>query len=138
VKKLQVLCPQEYEGSTLMNVVPCKRCQHWVKPLSRCSVDTGAEHLPDEPPEKVPTCPIQDRCQHQIQAPIGEPCVVRKKGCICESALIYSGLSRADAMSHDLGFNAGMVASPKEIAEYMADQGASSEEVAAYLAKWDP
>lgn len=135
--KLQILCPQEYEGFT-MNVTPCNRCRQWDKKNSLCSVNTGAEHLPDEPPDKIPDCPIQDRCQHQLQAPVGEPCVVRKKGCICESALVYAGMDRGDAMAHDNSFHAEVVASPKEIAEYLTEQGAPPEEVAAYLAKWNP
>lgn len=101
-----------------MNVNPCNRCRQWDKKHSLCSVSTGAEHLPDEPPAKVPDCPIQDRCQHQLQAEDG-PCVVRRKGLICESALVYSGLSRDDAMNHPLGFNAEVVASPEELEEFM-------------------
>lgn len=113
--KLKVLCPQEYMG-VFMNVTPCNRCRQWDKKFTRCSVDTGAEHLPDEPSEKIPDCPIQDRCQHQLQTP-DSPCVVRKKGLICESALVFNGMSRDDAMDHPLAFNADMVATPEEIAE---------------------
>ncbi len=99
--KLRVLCPQEYEGT--MNATPCERCSTgWNATMRRCTVDTGVEHL--EPAAVVPQCPIQDRCQHQIQQVA--PCAVRAAGLICESALVYSGMSRADAMEHPLSFNA--------------------------------
>lgn len=134
MKKLLVLCPQEYTAST-MNVTPCSRCRQWDKQSTRCTVYTGAEHLPDEPAEKVPVCPIQDRCQHQLQTPDG-PCVVRLKGLICESALVFDGLSRHDAMDHPLAFHADVVASPEDIADYMAERGDSPEAIKAYLATW--
>jgi hypothetical protein len=103
MRRLQVLCPQEYKGMD-MRVTPCDKCSvGWNKAEKRCTVDTGAEHLPDE--LEMPICPIQESCQHELQ---GGPCVVRRKGLICESALIYSGMSEADAAAHPLGFHAGM------------------------------
>lgn len=134
MKKLQVLCPQEYEAST-MKVTSCSRCQQWDNVRTCCSAETGAEHLPEEQPEKMPNCPIQSRCQHQIQTPDG-PCVVRRKGLICEAALVYSGMSRHDAMGHPLSFHADLVATPEEIAEVMVEEGAPPEKVSAYLAQW--
>lgn len=107
-----------------MQVTTCDRCHvGWDKTTQTCKVPTGAEHLPDEP--DIPTCPIQDRCQHQIQRT--GPCDVRRKGLVCESALIFSGLSPDEAADHPLGFNAITVASPEEIEErgFISD-GASS------------
>lgn len=103
-RKLPVLCPQEYAGME-MRVTVCDRCHvGWDAKNKRCKVDTGAEHLPDE--AVVPECPIQDRCQHNLQA---APCMVRRKGLICESALIESGMSPTDAADHPLSFHAMMM-----------------------------
>lgn len=113
MKKLIVLCPQQYDGAGFMQVTPCLRCKvGWDAKTKKCLVETGAEHLPLAPP---PTCPLQDRCQHQLQSV--EPCAVRARGLICESALIWSGLSEADAMDHPLSFNADTTASPEELQE---------------------
>lgn len=106
------LCPQEYDGLE-MKVTPCSRCRvGWDKLLRRCVVPTGAEHFPLVEASEIPTCPIQDRCQHQVQRQ--EPCPIRARGMICESALVVSGLSAADAFDHSLSFNATVVASPEE------------------------
>jgi hypothetical protein len=87
-----------------MQVTPCTRCTSgWDKAAGRCTVEVGVEHLPDEP--EAPTCPIQDRCQHQVQAS-PDPCIVRRKGMICESALIYAGMPEDEARGHPLGFSA--------------------------------
>jgi hypothetical protein len=104
VRRLPVLCPQEYLG-TSMNVVLCTRCPSgWSKTEQRCIIPTGVEHL--EESSAVPSCPIQDRCQHQLQST--KPCVVRSRGLICESALIAGGMSQNEAMDHPLGFHADM------------------------------
>lgn len=122
--KLRVLCAQLYEGSLLMRVTPCTRCRvGWNKKQGRCNVDTGAEHLPDDP--SIPDCPIQDRCQHQIQS--ADPCVVRRKGLVCESALVESGLTADEAMDHPLAFNAVLVATPEDLAEREAERFISDE-----------
>jgi hypothetical protein len=114
--RLPILCPQEYDALT-MRVTTCVRCENWADE-GRCTVPTGAEHLPLE--QDVPICPIQDRCQHQIQmGPV--PCVVRARGLICESALVWSGMTETEAMSHPLGFSAMCVASPEEL-EMMASE----------------
>lgn len=110
MKRLPLLCPQEYQGMTMV-AVPCSRCTvGWDG--RKCTVPTGAEHFPDDP--NVPTCPIQDRCQHQVQAAEGL-CAVRRKGMICESALIAGGLSEAEASDHPLSFHADMMATPDDI-----------------------
>lgn len=116
--KLRVLCAQLYEGSLYMSTTPCTRCRvGWNKAQERCDVDTGSEHLPDSP--SIPDCPIQDRCQHQIQTQ--GPCVVRRKGLICESALVFNGMPREEAMDHPLAFNAVLVAAPEDLAELEAE-----------------
>lgn len=113
---LPVLCPQDYTGMD-MRATFCSRCPSgWDKVTQRCTINTGSEHLPDDPPENIPTCPIQDRCQHQIQEPM-RPCVVRRKGLVCESALIESGLSPDDAACHERSFHADTVISPEELAD---------------------
>lgn len=114
-RKLPVLCPQQYVGMT-MQVVVCSRCRQWDEQFTLCSVVTGAEHLPDDL-DDIPDCPIQERCQHQLQAGEG-PCVVRRKGLVCESALVFGGLSRNAAMGHQLSFHADTVASPEEVARW--------------------
>jgi hypothetical protein len=114
-RSLPVLCPQEYHGID-MRAVTCSRCANgWNNAEKRCTILTGAEHLDDEPTEEVPDCPIQDRCQHQIQTKT--PCVVRRKGLICESALIESGLTPDEAANHERSFNADLVVTPEEYAE---------------------
>lgn len=108
--KLRVLCPQEYDSCD-MRVAICTRCsQGWSATEQRCEVVTGAEHLPLVAAEDVPACPIADRCQHQRQQ--AEPCVVRARGLVCESALSFVGL---DGANHPLGFNAQVVATPEEV-----------------------
>lgn len=107
------LCPQEYDGMT-MYVTPCDRCKAgWNKRLRRCNIETGAEHLTDS--KNIPTCPIQDRCQHQVQET--GPCLVRRKGLICESALVAGGLSEEDAAAHPLSFHAYMMIDPEIVTE---------------------
>jgi hypothetical protein len=101
--KLPVLCPQEYEGATTMRVVVCDRCVGWDRVARRCAIDTGAEDLPLE--ALVPDCPIQDRCQHQIQS--DGPCLIRARGMICESALVFAGVPNAER--HPLAFNASLL-----------------------------
>lgn len=109
MKKLQILCPQEYDGAAGMRVANCNRCTvGWNKKLGKCTIETGAEHLELVPAHEVPTCPMQEVCQHQVQSET--PCAVRSKGLICESALIWSGLSEAEAFDHPLSFNATMMA----------------------------
>jgi hypothetical protein len=106
-----MLCPQEYQGMAMV-AVPCSRCNvGWDG--TKCTVPTGAEHLPDDP--KLPTCPIQDRCQHQAQSK--EPCVVRRKGLVCESALIAGGLSPYEASDHPLSFHADLMATEEDLAQ---------------------
>jgi hypothetical protein len=108
---LLVLCPQMYEGYE-MKVVPCTKCKTgWNKATGTCTVEVGCEHLPDD---DVPECPIQTSCRHQLQAPSGL-CIVRQKGMICESALIYAGMEPADAMDHPLGFSAITVIQPEDM-----------------------
>ncbi len=113
MKKLRVLCPQEYGDE--MTVTDCNRCSTgWDKHSQTCTIPTGCEHLPVVVASEVPTCPIQDRCQHQIQ--LSTPCVVRARGMICESALAWAGVK--DPMSHPLSFSAECVASPEEVASW--------------------
>lgn len=109
-----ILCGQDYVGFE-MRVTPCDRCRNWRG--TRCSIETGAEHLPLVPASEVPVCPIQDHCQHQVQAG-AEPCPVRARGMICESALVFAGMSRSDAMSHPLSYNAIDVATPEDMVEF--------------------
>jgi hypothetical protein len=115
VKKLRVLCPQEYAGIE-MRATPCSRCAAgWDKTTKTCTIPTGGEHLPLVSAVEIPECPLQDRCQHQLQvAPA--PCTIRARGLICESALAWAGVP--DPMSHPLGFSAECVASPEELASY--------------------
>lgn len=102
--RIGVLCAQEYDG-TEMRAVPCTRCRiGWDG--QRCQAWMGVEHLPLV--AHHPVCPIQDRCQHQVQSP--GPCPVRARGLICESALIAGGLSPAAAASHPLSFHAMLMA----------------------------
>jgi hypothetical protein len=106
--RLPILCPQLYIGIA-MRVTACSRCSvEWNTALQRCQVEIGVEHLPLTP--KVPTCPLQDRCQHQVQSQ--SPCAVRARGLICESALRFAGV--ADPESHPLAFDAITVVSPEE------------------------
>lgn len=104
-QRLPVLCAQEYLGAE-MRIVPCERtkCGNWNKQDGRCTVATGAEHFPLV--EDPPVCPIQDRCQHQIQAGL-QPCPVRSRGMICESAL--------GDPEHPLAFHALTIAGPDEL-----------------------
>ena len=106
------LCPQEYDGMD-MRVVPCDRCSvGWDASRRRCTVPTGAEHFPLVPAAEVPVCPIQDRCQHQVQQV--EPCIIRARGMICESALTMAGV--VDAHNHPLAFNDLAAMTPEELA----------------------
>ncbi len=114
MRRLPVLCPQEYDGFD-MRVTTCDRCPvGWDRASGTCTVTTGAEHLPDVTDAEVPSCPMQERCQHQIQAG-DKPCTIRRKGLICESALAWSG--EPEPMSHPLGFSAMCVAGEDELAE---------------------
>lgn len=107
MKRLPVLCPQEYEGMD-MRVTPCNRCdQGWDKDAGRCAVYVGVERFVTVAADKVPECPIADRCQHQLQA-TPKPCLVRERGFICESALVFAGVP--DAEDHPLSFNDNMMA----------------------------
>lgn len=107
--RLRVLCPQEYEGVDNMNVTACTRCHvGWNEATRTCTIETGAEHL--EPVDEPPSCPIADRCQHQLQST--SPCVVRSKGLVCESALVFGGMNRDEASGHPLSFNACMMDAP--------------------------
>lgn len=108
---MKVLCGQEY-NSEGMQVAPCTRCRvGWSRSRRQCEVATGCEHLPLVSAADVPECPIQPRCQHQIQAGT-QPCPVRARGMICESALRLAGI--AEPESHPLGFSAETVVSPEE------------------------
>lgn len=102
-KRLPILCPQEYDGAKML-AVSCTRCTVGWNGRS-CSIDTGAEHLSDA--AVIPDCPIQDRCQHQIQE--ARPCIVRRKGFVCESAFVVAGLSEIEAFEHPLAFNAQLM-----------------------------
>lgn len=101
-----------------MRAVPCTRCASFDRKLRACTVATGSEHFPLVPESEVPTCPIQDRCQHQVQRG-STPCPVRARGLICESALLMTGMSESDAFNHPLSFNADVAASPEEWAEHL-------------------
>lgn len=91
-----------------MQIVPCTRCESgWNKLAGRCEIETGAEHFKPVKRHRVPHCPIQNQCQHQIQAG-DEPCVIRRGGQVCESALATI-MPRAQAEDHRLGFNAQML-----------------------------
>ena len=104
-------CPQNYGGEG-MRVKPCTRCSGgWNWTASVCEVETGAEHLPLT--VDVPDCPIQARCQHQIQAGVS-PCPVRARGMVCESALIESGMPPETAASYPTAFNAEFVITVEE------------------------
>jgi len=103
MRKLRVLCPQEYEGMD-MRVTPCTRCDSgWNPATGRCDIYVGVEHRELVPPSQVRQCPIQDKCQHQIQASAGL-CAVRARGMICESALTLAGV--ADVWALDYAFHA--------------------------------
>lgn len=107
---LPVLCPQSYDGMEMI-VVTCSRCRQWVKSEGRCSVYTGAEHLPLVDASEVPECPLQSRCQHEIQA-APSPCPVRSRGMVCESALRFSGVPNPE--DDPRSFHADLVATPEE------------------------
>lgn len=97
---LRVLCPQEY-GPDGMQITNCTRCTTgWSKQSKRCTIETGAEHLPLA---AAPDCPIQDVCQHQLQSN-PSPCQIRARGLICESALRNAGIEYPE--DHPLSFNA--------------------------------
>jgi hypothetical protein len=98
MKKLPVICPQEYRGASEMVAVPCTRCCNWIKHEQRCDIYMGVEHLDPVAPADVPDCPAAARCQHQIQA-LPSPCPVRARGYLCESIV---------GEDHPLAFNAIM------------------------------
>ena len=106
--KLPVLCPQEYSASPVgMRVTTCSRCPTgWNKTAHRCEISTGAEALPIT--QSIPDCPIAHRCQHQLQS--SEPCTVRARGFVCESALLFAGLSEAEIEQRTDAFNADYLA----------------------------
>lgn len=105
-RALPMLCPHHYSGAVWMTVTPCSPCRTgWDRALGRCTIETGAEDLPDA--GEVATCPIQDHCQHQAQSE--GPCLVRRKGMICESALVEGGMSPDEAIAHPLSFNATLM-----------------------------
>lgn len=110
MRRLQTLCPQTYDGMTML-VTPCVRCSAWRQ--TGCSAETGAEHFPEVDAPQVPPCPLADRCQHQIQAG-AEPCVVRRRGMVCESALRLAGVT--DPEDHPLAFHAMVAATPEDLA----------------------
>lgn len=108
-----------------MVVTPCTRCTTgWDKKTSSCKVETGVEHMPLE--KVVPDCPIQDRCQHQLQS--SGPCVVRARGMVCESALIHDGLTEEEAMAHPLSFHAMTIITEEELADYEERKHGDKEE----------
>jgi hypothetical protein len=104
-----------------MWVSPCERCANgWDRKTKACTVYMGVEHFPLVPPAEVPTCPIQDKCQHQVQR--RDPCPVRARGMVCESAFIETGMDVSEAFNHPLAFNAEVAATPEEWAEVMASE----------------
>lgn len=113
MRKLPILCPQLYDG-TIMLVTPCNRCDNWSRSLSSCQVYIGVEHLPLVISAAVPDCPIHHRCQHQIQTS-PQPCEVRARGLVCESALREAG--DPDPEGHPLSFHAMLMATSDEILE---------------------
>jgi hypothetical protein len=116
MKKLRVLCPQEYEGIT-MRVTTCTKCSSgWNKETQRCEVPVGCEHLPLVPQNEIPDCPIVATCRHQMQS-VG-PCVVRARGMVCESALVHAGVP--DVWDIPYTFDATTVVSEEELAERQA------------------
>lgn len=116
-RKLKMLCPQMYEGSSSMTVTSCTRCSAgWSKTQLRCLIETGAEHLPDDW-RNAPACPIASQCQHGIQQ---SPCIVQQKGLVCESALVFAGVDRTEAAALERSFNALFVISEEEIQEKMS------------------
>lgn len=126
-RRLPVLCPQQYGGENGMAVTPCTRCHvGWDAGLGRCTVETGAEHLPRMKPEWIPDCPLASRCQHGLQSE--GPCAIRQRGLVCESALRWSGVPMPE--DHPLAFNADCVALPGEVEEYLQEH---PEERAKYL-----
>jgi hypothetical protein len=111
-KSLPVLCPQLYDGMT-MKVVGCARCHNWVESEKACHVEMGVEHLPLVSPCDIPACPMANQCQHQIQSP--DPCPVRARGLICESALRRAGVPEPE--DHPLSFHADFVATVEDLEE---------------------
>lgn len=112
---MKAVCPQMYSGCGKMSATPCNRCNvGWNAKLGRCRVEMGVEHFPLVTAAEVPMCPIQDRCQHQTQRG-EEPCPVRARGFICESALALAGVKHPE--DHPLGFNADVMATPEELEE---------------------
>ena len=111
-RSLPLLCPQVYTGSGMVTE-PCTMCPTgWDHTTRRCTVEMGAEHLPDV--DGAPDCPIQSRCRHQHQS--DGLCPIRRKGLVCESALVVGGMSDEEAADCDYGFNAITVASPDDLA----------------------
>lgn len=96
-----------------MCVTPCTHCTvGWNKQAKCCSVLTGAEHFPVVPDSEIPPCPIQLRCQHQIQSG-AVPCLIRRRGMVCESALVAFGMSE-EAFNDPRSFNADTAATAEE------------------------
>jgi hypothetical protein len=109
---MKTLCPQLYEQGD-MRAVPCSRCTvGWDSKKKACTIESGAEHFPLVPEVKIPTCPIQDRCQHQVQS--DGPCVIRSRGMVCESALVEGGMTPDEAMSDPTSFNADFMMTAEE------------------------
>ncbi len=105
-----------------MRATPCIACPSgWNRKTKKCTVPTGAEHFPLVAAAEIPTCPIQDRCQHQVQRGV-EPCPVRARGLICESAFTATGMDPSEAFNHPLAFNAMVAATPEEWAQFLAEE----------------
>jgi len=117
---MKTLCPQAYLGAE-MRAVPCTKCSNFDTKLKACTVTTGSEHFPLVPEVEIPTCPLQDVCQHQVQRG-ATPCPVRARGLVCESAFIAAGMSESEAFNHPLAFNADVCASPEEWAAILAEE----------------
>jgi hypothetical protein len=79
-----------------MQVTTCNRCSNWQKVEQRCNVYMGCEHEPEVPSQDIPRCPLETRCQHQLQKNPA-PCIVRARGQVCESVV---------GECHPLAFNA--------------------------------
>ena len=111
-RQLQVvLCPQTYDGMD-MCVEPCTRCQiGWDTATRACTLEMGVEHLPLVGSGEVPACPMAGQCQHQLQRP--DPCPVRARGMVCESALRWAGDPNPE--NHPLAFHAMVVLSPEDM-----------------------
>lgn len=114
LKRAKTICPQEYTGCE-MRATPCGRCATgWDKTTKTCKVPMGVEHFPLVPAKEIPRCPVEFKCQHQVQ--LGStPCAPRARGFICESALGLAGVQ--EPADHPLGFNATVMATPEDLEE---------------------